>query len=269
VIVPCHDDGPLAVEAVASVRAHPEPVELVVIDDGSTEPETAAALDRLRSEGVEVIRQENTGLGGARMTGVANTTAPYLFPLDSDDLLEPGSLTALADALDADAEAGFAWGDYVLFGDYEGRYRSPRAFLPWSLTYVNQYPVTSLIRRSALHEAGGWQMRAYEDWDLWLGFVERGIGGVRVDGIVYRRRLHGSSRLLAGARARHQQIYAELQARHPTVFAQRGELRRRESPGLLKRALYPIVFGRRAVVPFRLEAWLQRQMMRHGLRLSR
>ena len=265
VIVPCHNDGPLAVDAVASVREDEE-VEIVVVDDGSSDPATAEALDGLRERGVRVHRQDNAGLGAARMAGVAQTSAPYVYPLDSDDLLEPGALAALADALDA-SDAAFAWGDYVLFGDYEGRYHAPERFLPWSLTYVNQYPVSSLIRRSALEAAGGWQMRAYEDWDLWLRFVEFGFTGVPVDRIVYRRRLHGDSRLLQGARKKHATLYAALKERHPDAFGRRAELRAREGVPLWKRAAFPIVFGRRAVVPFRVEAWLQKTMMQRGLKL--
>src|SRR5918999_2757642 len=95
VVIPCHDDGPLAVAAVESIDEQ-EPVEVVVVDDGSTDPATAEALDGLRARGVSVVRQENAGLGAARMAGVAATSAPYVYPLDSDDLLEPGALAALA-----------------------------------------------------------------------------------------------------------------------------------------------------------------------------
>ena len=49
----------------------------------------------------------------------------------------------------APREAAFAWGDYLLFGDGTGRYRAPRDWLPWTLTFVNPYPVSSLVRRSA------------------------------------------------------------------------------------------------------------------------
>lgn len=268
VVIPCHDDGALAVEAVRSIRED-EPVELVIVDDGSKDPATAVALEGLRGDGVRLLRQQNAGLGSARMAGVEATTAPFVFPLDADDLLEPCALGALADALQNAPDAAFAWGDYVLFGDYAGTYRAPRRFLPWSLTYVNQYPVSSLVRRSALETTGGWRMRAYEDWDLWLSFIDFGLGGVAIDRIVYRRRLHGAQRLLGGARGGHRQLYAELRRRHPDTFSRRRELRRREQPPGWKRLVYPVLFGRRATVPYSLEAWMQRTMMRHGIRLSR
>ena len=246
-----------------------EPVEVVVVDDGSTDPATLAALDALRAEGVPVVRQGNAGQGVARNTGLARTTARYVFPLDSDDLLNPGTLGRLADALDAEPEdVAVAWGDYTLFGDYDGVYHSPKAWLPWSLTYVDQYPVSSLIRRSALEAVGGWRWRVYEDWDLWLAFVDRGMRGVHVDVEVYRRRMHGPARSLAGARARHGELYRDLIRRHPHAFRRRRALRLQERPAPWRRVVYPVLFGHRAVVPYRVEAFLQRTMMRLGIRLS-
>jgi len=246
-----------------------EPVEVVVVDDGSTDAVTIEALDGLRAEGVTVVRQDNAGQGAARNTGLRHTSAPYVFPLDSDDLLNPGTLGRLADVLDAEPEeVAVAWGDYTLFGDYDGVYRSPPAWLPWSLTYVDQYPVSSLIRRTALEAAGGWQWRVYEDWDLWLSFVDRGLRGVHVEVEVYRRRMHGPSRSLAGARARHGELYRGLIERHPRAFGTRRELRRQERPAQWRRVVYPVLFGHRAVIPFRVEAFMQRTMMRLGIRLS-
>jgi glycosyltransferase involved in cell wall biosynthesis len=265
VVIPCHDDGELVAEAVASV-SETEPVEILVVDDGSTDRASLAVLDRLS---VDVVRQANAGPGAARMAGVHRTSAPYVFPLDADDLLVPGALAALADVLDARPEAAVAWGDYELFGDYDGRYRAPAEWLPWSLTYVNQYPICSLLRRSSLLAAGGYPEHGYEDWGLWLRFVEQGLGGVAAGRVVYRRRLReGGGRVLVD-RGRHQALYAQLLARYPGAFAARATLRERERPPAWKRLVYPVLFGRRAVVPFAVEAWLQRMMLRHGLRLSR
>jgi glycosyltransferase involved in cell wall biosynthesis len=263
VIVPCFNDGALAEEAVASIDED-EPVELVVVDDGSTDPDTLERLSAMEARGVQVVRRDNGGLGAARTTGLRATTAEYVYPLDSDDLMVPGALAAMADALERHPEAGFVWGDYELFGDYEGYYSSPDRWLPWTLTYVNPYPVLSMFRRDVIERMGGWEGWAYEDWDLWLRLIDAGIEGVPAGRAVYRRRLHGSSRLLGDARRRHQELYAELQRRNARVFGRRGELRRAERPALWKRAAYPVLFGARKVVPFRVEAFLQRTMMRLG-----
>jgi glycosyltransferase involved in cell wall biosynthesis len=263
VIIPCHNDGALAQEAIASIRED-EPIEAVVVDDGSTDAHTLARLASLSESGVRVLRRENGGLGAARNTGLQGTVAPLLYPLDADDLLEPGALGAMADTLGRHPEAQFTWGDYVVFGDYDGSYRSPERLLPWTLTYVNPYPVSSMFRREVLERAGGWEGWAYEDWDLWLRLVGLGAHGVRTDRVVYRRRLHGEGRLLGQARRRHKELYAEIVRRNRGVLARRRELRAEELPALWKRVLYPVMFGSRSVVPVQLEAFLQRMMLRRG-----
>src|ERR1700733_3156271 len=145
VIVPCFNDGATLREALASIREQ-EPVELLVIDDGSSDPATLALFEALRAEGGHVLARENGGLSAARMSGVAATSAPYIFPLDADDALVPGALAAMADALERCPRAGFAYGDYEVFGEYRGLQRSPARFDPWAMTYANFIPVSSLIR---------------------------------------------------------------------------------------------------------------------------
>ena len=275
VIIPCYNDGAVVAEAVGSIEER-EPVEIVVVDDGSDDPATGEVLAQLEAAGTRVVRRENGGLAAARATGLQATRAPLVYPLDADDLLDPGALRALADTLERHPDAGFAWGDYTLFGDYDGSYRAPSRWLPWTLTYVNPYPVSSMFRRSVLERAGDWRgapgaqlvgAHGYEDWDLWLRLVRCGVEGVYAGRSVYRRRLHGGSRLLAHARRRHQELYRELVARNAEVFERRTLLRGSERPAFWKPVVYPILFGARTVVPFRVEAFMQRTMMRLGLGL--
>src|SRR3954462_8336663 len=177
VVIPCFNDGVYAGEAIASLRGE-EPHELVVVDDGSTDPVTIRYLRELEEGGVRVVRQENSGLAAARMAGVAATTAPYVYPLDADDLLCPGALARLADALDSDPGAAVAYGNVEMFGAARNFFDNSGTQLdPWLITYLSNLPGTSMVRRSLLLEAGGWQLNegGYEDWDLWMSMAERGF----------------------------------------------------------------------------------------------
>ena len=71
------------------VEAYAGPLEVVVVDDGSTDPRTERHLEALRSLPCElkVLRQENSGPARARNLGLRQCTGEYVQFLDSDDLL--------------------------------------------------------------------------------------------------------------------------------------------------------------------------------------
>lgn len=265
VVVPCFDDGATLREALDSLAGE-EAHELVVVDDGSTDPETLDVLAGLEREGTRVVRRENGGLAAARMTGVEATEAPYVFPLDADDVLVPGALAALADTLDAAPKAAVAWGGLRLFGAFELHVPPADALDPWELTYLSDVPGTSLVRRTALLEAGGWSLaRGYEDWDLWLALVERGWSGVRVDRDVLRVR-QGRSRLNARWLERHGDFAAELRRRHPELFARRRTTRRASRAPLRAKLLFPLI-ERLPVSPY--DRFRLLRLTRHPARLLR
>ena len=262
VIIPCHDDGALVRDAVASVLREPEPAELVVVDDGSAEAATLEVLGGLEREGVRVLHQPNGGPGTARTTGLRATSARLVLPLDADDELAPGALGDLADVLDSHPEAAFTWGDYEIFGDVTGLYRAPTRPLPWTLLYRNIYPVTSMVRRAALETVGGWDARGYEDWSLWLKLLAQDLHGVPAGRVAYRRRIHGTARGPFADRKEHRRLYRELRLRAPEAFARRAHWRRVERPNPLKRVAMPLLFGSRPVGSARLEALVKRALYR-------
>ena len=247
VIVPCYNDGEFVTETVDSID-EVEDVEVVIVDDGSTDEATATVLEALEARGDRVIRQENAGVSAARMAGLAVTSAPYFFPLDSDDLAVPGALAAMADRLEASPEAALCYGDYEEFGGKRDLMRAvPEHLDPYRLAYTNEYPGLAMWRRSALVELGGWKSRdVNEDWDVWMTFVERGMSAVHLGrGLpTFRRRVH-ADRLGAASRERHPTIYRTLRERHPDLFGNIAEHRRRSDMPLSRKLLYPVVYGGR------------------------
>jgi glycosyltransferase involved in cell wall biosynthesis len=247
VVIPCYRDAGLAVEAVRSIQEN-EPVEVIVIDDHSELETNDAVLRRLESDGITVLRHDNNlGCGAARDTGRRAASAPYVFPLDADDLAAPGMLARMADRLDAHPEADVCFGDYIEFGDSELMRAVPSAIDAYRLAYTNEYPVSSLFRRSTLDDVGGWvPMPAYEDWHLWMTLAERGSTAIHMGpGVVtYRRRLHGT-RLLTGSRRAHPELYARLKDDHPRLFADLAANRERSDLHAIRKLVYPVVYGGR------------------------
>jgi len=225
VIVTCFDSGATLDEAVSSVRH--EPVELVIVDDGSTDRATLELLSVFEHEGLRVLHQPNRGISAALMTGVEATSSPYLFPLGGDDIVEPGALLRLADALDANSGAAVAWGDLQTFGLTSFLVPSAPSLDPWLVTFANLVPSSSLFRRTALLDVGGWKLArgGYEDWDVLMSLAEHGHTGVYVPGVVYRYR-RNTLGLLATSLERFGEHYEELRRRHSRLFAERRRSRR-------------------------------------------
>jgi glycosyltransferase involved in cell wall biosynthesis len=265
VVVPSYNDGALVPEAVASVGAAAD-VEVLVVDDGSTEPDTRRALAWLQRQGVAVVRQANAGLSAARMAGVAATSAPYVYNLDADDLALPDALRRMADVLDADPGAAVCYGDYEEFGDSRLLRRVPRRIDPYRLAYTNEYPVTALFRRTALETYGGWRHlgAGYEDWSLWMTLAEHGCRGAYAgEGVLtLRRRLHGE-RMLSAARAEHRALYRALRREHPRLFADLKAHRRASDMSPIRKLLYPLVYGGRR--RFRFERRVKAALDRAGV----
>ena len=153
VIVPCFNDGRTLEDTLSSLQGQEE-CEVVVVDDGSDDPLTLDVLDRLRAAGMKVVSQPNRGLAAARMTGVAESEAPYIYPVDADDELAPDAIRRLADVLDGDPGVAFAWGDQRTFGEVELTQRRGSTLDPWAITYVNQL-TAGLIRRDASTRSRG------------------------------------------------------------------------------------------------------------------
>lgn len=254
VIIPCYRDGHLVVEAARSVD-EPEPVELVVVDDGSPDEETVSALDELEADGFRVIRHpENRGVAVARNTALAATSAPLVAPLDADDLAEPGAFSRMADLLEATPDAAACVGDYVEFGEGAMLRAVPARLDPFRVAYTNEFPITAVFRRDVLEAVGGWTRRplqGYEDWGLWMTLAERGASIVHLGPgrISYRRRLHGT-RLNQTATRDHFAIYSALRAGHPALFGRLKLHRSNSDLSPLRKLLYPIVYGERKAVPF-------------------
>ncbi|MGH8352412.1 MAG: glycosyltransferase family 2 protein [Pseudomonas sp.] len=113
IVIPTYNYAGVLPRAVESVLAQwDERVELIVVDDGSTD-DTAAVLRRLQAlhgERLQVLRQANAGPAAARNHGLRSSRGPFLLFLDADDELLPGALAAVLAELAAKPQVGLLLG---------------------------------------------------------------------------------------------------------------------------------------------------------------
>ena len=112
-IIPVQNRATLLREAVASVLAQTyRPIEIIIVDDGSTD-DTAAAADALavaHPNEIRVIHQGNTGPGLAREAGRQVAQGEFIQYLDSDDVLLPEKFALQVSGLRQCTDCGAAYG---------------------------------------------------------------------------------------------------------------------------------------------------------------
>jgi len=194
VIIPCFNYGKYLSDALASVLSQTyKHLEIAIVDDGSTDPESLEVLDGIRHDCVRIIRQSNQGLAQSRNNGAAATRGDYLLYLDADDRLESNAVAILLYALLHNSYAAYAYPDQRFFGDQELVW-TPQAFNVYDLLWSNHPSVCSLIRRSAFNDVGGYRrelLYGREDWEFWIRLSSKGHYGTHVSAPVFEHRRHG------------------------------------------------------------------------------
>jgi len=219
VIIPCYDAGAFLLDAIDSALASTvDDLEVVVVDDGSTDPATQALLDRLDRPRTTVLRGPNGGSAAARNTGLAHARGRWVLPLDADDLVSPTLVEKALAILEAEPALGWVYTHVRFFGEAEFVCRmAPYNF--YVLLWENLCCATALVRRSAMEAVGGYTaaLRGYEDWDLWLKLGERGWHGRLLPEVLFHYRRHGETQGTRSIR-RHRELVALIRANHPRLY---------------------------------------------------
>jgi glycosyltransferase involved in cell wall biosynthesis len=180
-IIPTHSRPHLLPAAVSSGVAAGGDVEVVVVDDASTDGtgEVCRSLPHIRY----VRLERNLRVAGARNAGIEASTAPYIAFLDDDDLRLPGSLDDQVQILEREPRAGVIHGQ-AYFGDPSGAptdelihpYGCEGGDLFWKLVRRNRIcPHTAVFRRECLERVGMMDpaIPGIDDWDLWVRIAEQ------------------------------------------------------------------------------------------------
>ncbi len=208
VIVPCYNQGAYLVECVSSVLlACRDGVEVIIVDDGSTDPKMSAYLAQaadMAPERVRILRQRNQGLSAARNAGLALAHGEFVHFLDADDLLVPGKIDAQLEQLRANPALDVSVSNFLLCDESRSTFSKPdEAIAPfdfeladflysWERGFV--IPIhCGLFRRRVLDQGFDRAASAKEDWLFWVGLSLRSVrfGYVHGHWAIYRQ--HGAS----------------------------------------------------------------------------
>jgi glycosyltransferase involved in cell wall biosynthesis len=229
VVVPFYNLGAYLEETIASVAASGyRPLEVVVVDDGSDDADSVAALERARArhpELVRVHRTANSGLSAARNTGAEQARGEFVTFVDADDLVEPEFFARAVGVLQRYANASFVYSWVRFFGAGGGCWPTWNSELPYLLAH-NMLTAMAVVRRADFLAFGRNSAElpyALEDHDGWIGMVEAGCVGVSLPDMLVRYRLRPDSMLRQVNESQALYLADVIARRHPALYRRFGE----------------------------------------------
>ena len=236
VLIPHYNQARFLGECVNSVWAQTYPnLEIVVVDDCSTEHDTATVLGELdEQDDVTVLRLErNGGPSRARNRGLEHCSGRYVLPLDADNLLLPEAIEVLVEQLStAGEDVGFVYPNLQFVGNREDYYEPP-PYNVYTLFHGNFCDTCSLIDRQVFDAGLRYREEIYlghEDWEFVLRLAAHGVRGEAAHAPTLRYRKWGFNRSDAVDHA-HTPFDEELREISP--FAGREEeVKAAEAPAL-------------------------------------
>ncbi|MCR9053992.1 MAG: glycosyltransferase family 2 protein [Phaeodactylibacter xiamenensis] len=184
IVIPTYNCAHYLKETLASVLAQdlgPEHMEIIVVDDHSTQDDPEAVVQHYGEGRVKFIRQEkNVGKVRNYETGLKASKGNYIHQLHGDDMVRPGFYTTMAQLLKDHPDAGAAF-CRSLYIDDQGRWtgmtgmlQAEEGIVPDMLAklYTEQYIQTPsmVVKRDVYETIGTFDRRlnCMEDWEMWI-----------------------------------------------------------------------------------------------------
>ena len=260
VVVPCYNSHAFLAHTLGSIRSQTwRDFEIVVVDDGSTDPDTLRVLDALGDD-VRLVRQPNGGLPAARNAGIAAAAGSFIVPLDSDDWLDPRALEAMVEALGAAPAAAFAFCDMAMEGELTGVL--VKNFNLFEQLFFNQLPYCICFRKQSWQACGGYDetmRRGYEDWDFNIRLAQSGPG-LRIPEPLFHYRITRGGMLMGTSNRVHVELWNAIRRKHAELYRVRALVRLwwqwRTAPSTYPLAIYFLWLAIAAAAPLRASTML-------------
>ena len=223
VVIPCYNHGQYLDEAVDSIlKQSYQDFEIIIVNDGSTDPLTIEKLRNYHKSKTTVIHTENCGPAAARNTGIRAAKGDYILTLDADDWFEMTFVAKAVAVLEQQRTVGVVTCGRQYFGV------ETRRFLP-EIQSIRDCLVNSptlgsaLFRKICWEQADGYDERmkkaGYEDWNFWIDVLKRGWNMYVIPEYLFHYRTHPVSRRTKSHEERPEYIL-QIVRNHRELFAQ-------------------------------------------------
>lgn len=223
VVIPCFNQGSFVAEAIESVLAQSfQNLEIIVVNDGSTDGETIGILDRLDYPLTRVVHTANQGVAEARNTGIALAFGRYILPLDADDRIDRNYMAKAAVVLDSHPKVGFVYCLARLFGAKRGMFYLNKTTLG-NMLLDSRVFCSAMFRKSDWEAAGGYNSNmvyGWEDWDFWLSLLELGGQPYMIEEVMFFYRVKKQSRTQSMTFEHKVAMHKQLRENHQRLYQQ-------------------------------------------------
>ena len=230
VIITCYNKEPYLEEAVLSaINQTYKDIEIIFIDDCSTDNsiEKIKALKQKYPQIVIIQNEENKGVVYSRNRAIEESSGEYILPLDADDIIDATYVEKAVKILDDNPDIGIVYCKAMLFGAINGEWLLNE--YSDDIIFNNCIFCTALFRKSDFERFGKYKEymnEGWEDYDLWLSFIENGVKVYRINEILFKYRQTEESRT-SSANAKDIKLRRLLIKKHVDLYVNNDEFMNR------------------------------------------
>lgn len=222
VVIPVFNDGIYLNEAVQSALGQTYGhLEIIIVNDGSTDEYTLSVLKTIGRENVRVVHKPNGHLSSARNAGIKEAKGELILTLDADDKFNKEFLS-LAVPHFADPGVGVVTCYVRSFGDQSYKWR-PRGGGAANFLFKNECCGNSLFRKRIWLDEGGFdeQMKSgYEDWEFWIRATKAGWQVKVIRQYLFNYRITSKSMLLGSSEPKRKEIVSYIVNKHKDYYTE-------------------------------------------------
>lgn len=223
IITPYYNGAKYVTEAISSAISQTyKNIEVILIDDGSTDPESIDVFDKIEHPLLRKYRTNNQGLSTARNTAISLARGEIILPLDCDDLISNSYVEKAVSEFTRNINTGIVYAHANFFGDINQHWNLPE-FNKLDFLVNNCIFCSGLFKKSDWKEVGGYKtdmIYGLEDYDFWLSIITLNRDVIRLPEIHFFYRKHGTSMISSLSPEKLSYSYSKILNRHHDLYNQ-------------------------------------------------
>ena len=227
VIIPCYNQGMYVAEAIQSALDQTyNNIEIVCVNDASTD-NSREVIQKFADEHNNIIfidNPENKGVIDSRNKAIAACSGEYILPLDADNKIKPAYVEKAAKILDKNPNVGVVYCRVQRFGLEKDELALGN--VETDMLFCNCVDNCSMFRKADFMEVGQYKQymkNGLEDWDLWLGFMDKGFAFHKIDEMLLLYRTYKAESRSNQAQKNEEELLRSIVRNHPQLYLNSDE----------------------------------------------